>query len=53
MNSEYFCYTDCDFSERSMHSKSPNDPCTKEGSGRVANYKTTDLTYCYTVEVCY
>lgn len=53
LNSEYFSFSDCDFSERSMHSKSLHDPCTKEGSGRVANYRSTNLTFCYTVEACY
>ena len=53
LNSQYFDYQDSDFSERSMKSKDPKDHHSKEGSGRVAFYKSIDLTHCYTIESSY
>lgn len=53
INSAHFDYLDCDFSERSMKAKDPKDVHSKEGSGRVAVYKSTGLTLCYTVECFY
>lgn len=53
LNSQYFEYGDCDFSQKSMLSKAAADFHSKEGCGRVANYKSTNLIHCYTVESCY
>lgn len=54
INSPYFDFNACDFSERNMHAKDRNDPdATKEGSGRVALYRTTNLTHLYTCESHY
>ena len=54
INSPYFDFSACDFSERNMHAKDRNDPdATKEGSGRVALYRTTNLTHLYTCESHY
>lgn len=53
INSAHFDYFDCDFSERSMKAKDPKDIHSKEGSGRVAMYRSTGLTLCYTVECFY
>mmetsp|Transcript_29213 Transcript_29213/g.52192 ORF Transcript_29213/g.52192 Transcript_29213/m.52192 type:complete len:329 (+) Transcript_29213:761-1747(+) len=53
VNSAHFDYLDCDFSERSMKAKDPKDVHSKEGSGRVAIYRSTGLILCYTVECFY
>ncbi len=53
MNSEHFDYENCVFSERNMYAKDKSDGLSKEGSGRVALYKSTNLTHCYTVECNY
>ena len=53
MNSPYFEYIDCDFSEKSMSAKDPKDTHSKEGSGRVNIYRVTNLPNCYTVECGY
>lgn len=39
MNSQFFDYNKCDFSEKSMYSRHPNDTFGKEGSLRVCFYK--------------
>lgn len=36
-----------------MYQKDPNDSNTKEGCGRVAIYKMTQIAHCYTIEGCY
>jgi len=53
LNSQYFEYSECDFSERSMSTKDPKDQKTKEGSGRVALHKSTGVIMSYTVECSY
>lgn len=53
LNSQYFDYQDSDFSEKSMKAKDPKDHHSKEGSGRVAFYKSIDLTHSYTIESSY
>lgn len=50
INSSFFEYSECDFSEKSMISKDPKDEHSKEGSGRVSVYRLTGLKHCYTVE---
>ena len=53
INSMFFDYQDSDFTEKSMKAKDPKDHHSKEGSGRVAFYKSIDLTHSYTIESCY
>lgn len=54
INSPFFDFNACDFSERNMHAKDRNDPAaTKDGSGRVALYNSTHLTHLYTCESHY
>lgn len=50
LNSSFFEYSECDFSEKSMFSKDPKDEHSKEGSGRVSLYRQTGVQHCYTVE---
>lgn len=53
LNSTFFDFNDCDFSERSMSTKDPKDHFNKEGSGRVSFYKNTGIVCSYTVECAY
>jgi hypothetical protein len=53
INSGFFDYQDSDFTEKNMTAKDPKDHHSKEGSGRVAFYKSIDLTHSYTVESSY
>lgn len=53
LNSLFFEYSECDFSERSMMAKDPKDHHSKEGSGRVAQFNTLGLVHSYTVECSY
>jgi len=53
MNSEYFEYDSCSFSESNTKLKDKNDGEDKEGAGRVALFKQTNLTNCYTLECNY
>ena len=53
VNTSFFEYGECDFSEKSMVSKDPKDHHSKEGSGRVALYKSSGITHCYTIECSY
>lgn len=39
LNTPYFEYEQCNFTERNMYSKDKSDGLSKEGSGRVALYK--------------
>lgn len=39
LNSPFFEYDLCNFSERNMYAKDKSDGLSKEGSGRVALYK--------------
>lgn len=39
LNTPYFEYDLCNFTERNMYSKDKSDGLSKEGSGRVALYK--------------
>jgi hypothetical protein len=53
INTHYFEFNECDFSERSMSAKDPKDHHSKEGSGRVALFHATGLVHTYTVECSY
>jgi cytosolic carboxypeptidase protein 5 len=53
LNTGYFEYAECDFSEKSMTSKDPKDHNSKEGSGRVALHKLSGIVHSYTIECSY
>lgn len=53
MNSLNFDFVECSFSEKMMTCKDKKDGLSREGSGRVAIYKATDLPLCYTLECNY
>ena len=53
LNTSYFEYSECDFSEKSMSYRDPKDHHSKEGSGRVALYKATGIINSYTIECSY
>lgn len=53
INSEYFEFAACNFSETNTKLKDKKDGVDKEGAGRVALYKDTKLTYFYTLECNY
>jgi DNA mismatch repair ATPase MutL len=53
LNSHHFAFDACNFSERNMYLKGKRDGLSKEGSGRVAVYKSTGLIKSYTLESNY
>lgn len=53
LNSGFFEYSECDFSEKSMATKDPKDHHSKEGSGRVNFFKNFGVVHSYTVECSY
>jgi hypothetical protein len=53
LNSYHFAFDACNFSERNMYLKGKRDGLSKEGSGRVAVYKSTGLIKSYTLESNY
>jgi hypothetical protein len=53
LNSEYFEYSSCCFSDKNLASKEKGEGKDKEGAGRVALYKATGLVNCYTLECNY
>jgi Predicted carboxypeptidase len=53
LNSEYFEYNSCCFSEKNLASKEKGEGKDKDGAGRVALYKATGLVNCYTLECNY
>ena len=53
LNSPYFEYEGCNFTEKNMYSKDKGDGLSKEGAGRVAIFKQTKLNLCYTLECNY
>ena len=53
LNCRWFDFGGCVFSERNMYGRDKRDALSKEGSGRVATYKMTNLTYVYTLECNY
>lgn len=53
MNSLNFDFVECGFSEKMMTVKDKKDGLSREGAGRVAVYKATNLPHCYTLECNY
>jgi len=53
MNSLNFDFQECAFSEKMMNCKDRKDGLSREGAGRVAIYKMTELPNCYTLECHY
>eukprot|EP00753_Platysulcus_tardus_P021112 PLAT863.1.p1 GENE.PLAT863.1~~PLAT863.1.p1 ORF type:complete len:559 (+),score=186.85 PLAT863.1:42-1718(+) len=54
LNTPYLEYSACNFSEKNMKHKDRRDKgLSKEGSGRVAIYRATDILYSYTLECNY
>jgi len=53
MNSLNFDFVECSFSEKMMNVRDKKDGLSREGSGRVAIYKATQLPHCYTLECNY
>ena len=53
LNSGFFEFSECDFSEKSMATKDPKDHHSKEGSGRVNFFKAFGVVHSYTVECSY
>ena len=52
-HNEVFDYEGCNFSEKNMCSKDKADDLSKEGASRVAIFKETGLTRCWTLECNY
>jgi hypothetical protein len=52
INSPYFDYDACNFTEKNMYCKDKSG-ISKEGSGRVAIHKATGIVRCYTLECNY
>lgn len=52
-NCRWFDFNGCVFTERNMYGRDRRDGLSKEGSGRVAVYKMTGLTFVYTLECNY
>ncbi|XP_050447124.1 cytosolic carboxypeptidase-like protein 5 isoform X1 [Cataglyphis hispanica] len=53
INNPNFHFTSCSFAERNMYIIDKRDGMSREGSGRVAVYKMTDLIRSYTLECNY
>ncbi|XP_070163298.1 cytosolic carboxypeptidase-like protein 5 isoform X2 [Polyergus mexicanus] len=53
INNPNFHFTSCNFAERNMYIIDKRDGMSREGSGRVAVYKMTDLIHSYTLECNY
>ena len=53
LNTQHLSVKGSSFSEKGMFSSDPRDKLSKEGSGRVGVFLTTDCCHCYTLEVNY
>ncbi|XP_074640574.1 cytosolic carboxypeptidase-like protein 5 isoform X1 [Tubulanus polymorphus] len=53
LNTAHFDFHGCTFSIRNMYAKDKRDGMSKEGSGRVAIYKTIGIIHSYTLECNY
>ncbi|KAM4680664.1 cytosolic carboxypeptidase-like protein 5 isoform 2-T2 [Amazona ochrocephala] len=50
LNSPYFDFMGCNFSEKNMYAKDKRDGQSKEGSGRVAIYKALGIIHSFLLE---
>lgn len=54
LNTPYFEYEASNFTEKNMYARDKADGgLSKEGAGRVAFYKATKISLCYTIESNY
>lgn len=53
MNSLFFDFVECSFSDKMMNCKDKKDGLSREGCGRVAIGNMTGLANCYTLECNY
>uniref|UniRef100_A0ABM0N0L0 tubulin-glutamate carboxypeptidase n=1 Tax=Saccoglossus kowalevskii TaxID=10224 RepID=A0ABM0N0L0_SACKO len=53
LNTAHFDFAGCNFTEKNMYTKDRRDGMSKEGSGRVAVYKTIGIVHSYTLECNY
>jgi hypothetical protein len=53
ISSQHFDFEGCNFSVKNMYMRDKREGLSKEGSGRVAMYKTLGLIHSYTLECCY
>ena len=53
LNHPSFQFEYCNFSKKHMNARDRGEKLTKEGAGRVALFKQTNLTNCYTLECNY
>ena len=53
LNTPYFDFAACNFTEKNMKAKDKRDGLSKEGCSRVRVYQETGLIHCYTLEANY
>ena len=53
LNTDYFDYQGCNFTQKNMRTKGKFDGLSKKGTGRVALHSETGFVSCYTLEVNY
>eukprot|EP01006_Ploeotia_vitrea_P025961 TRINITY_DN58927_c0_g3_i1.p1 TRINITY_DN58927_c0_g3~~TRINITY_DN58927_c0_g3_i1.p1 ORF type:complete len:728 (+),score=33.06 TRINITY_DN58927_c0_g3_i1:68-2251(+) len=53
LNTPYFDFSACNFTEKNMKAKDKRDGLSKEGSGRVRMFVESGLVHCYTLECNY
>ena len=53
LNTPYFDFAACNFTEKNMRARDKRDGLSKEGCGRVRVYQETGLIRCYTLEANY
>lgn len=51
LNTRYFNYECCNFTEEQMTAKDRDEPLSKEGCSRVIFSRIANIPYCFTIEV--